>query len=105
MKTLKKRKYNKVIIKKSTKKDKKMMAIFYNNTGNKKTIHFGAAGMSDYTVHKNKDRRKLYLIRHKVNENWNNPLSAGALSKYILWGRYTSLYKNIIHFKNKFNFK
>ena len=40
----------KVEIKKSTNKNKKLMAIFYDGT-KKKTIHFGAAGMSDYTIH------------------------------------------------------
>ena len=105
MNPLKKRKYNKVIFKKSTKKEKKRMAIFYSDSGNKNTVHFGAAGMSDYTIHKDKERRKNYLVRHKVNENWDNPITPGSLSKFILWGRYTSIDKNINHFKNKFKFK
>ena len=44
----------KVIIKKSTNPKKKFMAIFKEHTGKKiKTTHFGAAGMSDFTKHKN----------------------------------------------------
>ena len=52
-----------------------------------------------------KKRRKRYLVRHKINENWENPITPGSLSKYILWGRYTSIDKNINHFKNKFKLK
>ena len=48
----------KVIIKPSTKAEKKYMAIFYENGKKKKTTHFGAAGMSDYTKHKNKPQKQ-----------------------------------------------
>jgi hypothetical protein len=46
---------------------------------------FGAAGMDDYTITKDEKRRTLYLIRHAKNENWRDPKSAGALSRWILW--------------------
>ena len=49
----------KVEIKKSTNKNKKLMAIFYDGT-KKKTIHFGAAGMSDYTIHNDGARLKRF---------------------------------------------
>lgn len=82
------------------------MAIFSDNKGNKiKTIHFGAKGYQDYTQHKNKQRRSLYLQRHKKRENWNNPMSAGSLSKWILWGPSTSRKVNIQKFKQKFKLK
>jgi len=93
----------KVIIKKSTNPKKKYMAIFKNDKGKKvKTTHFGAAGMSDYTKHKNKERKKRYLTRHKRNENWNNYMSAGSLSRYILWGEPT-LRASIKKYKQRFN--
>ena len=93
----------KVIIKKSTNAKKKYMAIFKNDKGKKvKTTHFGAAGMSDYTKHKNKERKKRYLTRHKRNENWNNYMSAGSLSRYILWGEPT-LRASIKKYKQRFN--
>ena len=80
----------KVIIKKSTNPEKKYMAIFYDDSKKKvKTTHFGAAGMSDYTKHKDPERKKRYLARHKARENWNNYMSAGSLSRYILWGEPT----------------
>ena len=92
-----------VVIKKSTNKKKKYMAIFKDKNGKKvKTTHFGAAGMSDYTKHKDPERKKRYLNRHKKRENWNDFTSAGSLSRYILWGEPT-LRKSIEVFKKKFN--
>ena len=49
----------KVIIKKSTNPKKKYMAVFYENDKRIKTTHFGCAGMSDYTKHKDKERRHV----------------------------------------------
>ena len=92
----------KVIIKKSTNEKKKYMAIFYENKKKIKTTHFGAAGMSDYTKHKDKSRKKRYISRHKSRENWNNFMSAGSLSRYILWGEPT-LRESIKKYKEKFN--
>jgi hypothetical protein len=78
-----------VQIKPSALKNKKYTAIFYKDGKKIKTTHFGAEGMSDYTIHKDDERKKRYLDRHKKNENWNNPMTAGALSKYILWNKPT----------------
>jgi hypothetical protein len=93
----------KVVIKKSTNSAKKYMAIFYEDGKKIKTIHFGAAGMSDYTKHKNKSRKKRYMNRHRTRENWNNPMTAGALSRWILWNKPT-LKESIQDYKKKFNF-
>ena len=46
-----------VIIRKSTKKDKKFDAI----VDGKKTVSFGAAGMSDFTKHKDPERKERYI--------------------------------------------
>jgi len=78
------------------------MAVF-ENMGRMKTIHFGSKGMDDYTLTKSKDQRDRYLTRHRANEDWNKPDSAGALSRWILWGDSTSTQKNIADFKKKFN--
>ena len=88
-------KYKTVKIKKSTKKDKKLMAIF----DNLKTIHFGAKGYTDFTTNKDLKRKSNYLKRHKSNENWNKCDTAGSLSKHLLWGKTTSLEKVLIHIK------
>ena len=55
----------------------------------KKTVHFGAAGMSDSTKHKDKERKERYLARHKNNEQWNNPLTAGFYAANTLWNKPT----------------
>ena len=64
---------------------------------------FGAAGMDDYTLTGDKDQRMRYLTRHRKNENWRDPKSAGALSRYILWGDSTSIAENLAAYKRRFN--
>ena len=88
-------------IKPSTKSEKKYMAVFETDKGTTKTTHFGAAGMDDFTKTKNKEQKERYLARHKANENWNDPTSAGALSRYVLWNKPT-LRTSISDFKSKF---
>ena len=54
---------------------------------NKKWIYFGQMGYEDYTKHKDKIRRKLYLKRAThINGNWkNNKYSANNLAIHVLW--------------------
>ena len=92
-----------VVIKKSTKPDKKLMAVF-DIDGKKKTTHFGSKGMDDYTKTKDKEQRKRYRQRHAKDLNTNDPTRAGFLSYYILWGNSTSLDKNIADYKKRFKF-
>ena len=94
----------KVVIKKSDKEGKKLMAIFTLENGRTKTIHFGAEGMSDYTKNRDKDRKQRYLKRHRRNENWNNPMTAGSLSRWILWNKETRG-ASISDYKRRFNLK
>ena len=94
----------KVIIKKSTNAKKKYMAIFYDGEKKVRTSHFGSAGMSDFTRHKDEERKKRYIERHKKNENWNDKFSAGALSRWILWNKPT-LRDSIADYKRRFNLK
>ena len=88
-------------VKKSTKTGKKYMAVFENN-GRKKTIHFGDSSAQDYTQHGDKQRRENYLSRHKSRENWNDPSTAGALSRWLLWGNSTSFADNLRSFRSRF---
>jgi len=92
----------------STRKDKKYMAIFQiGTTGTElkevvvKKIHFGDKKYSDFTIHKDEERRKLYVNRHR-NDNLENPLSPGSLSMYILWSKPT-IEQGINYYKSKFN--
>ena len=73
------------IIKKSDKKHKK-----YDATINgKKTISFGAKGYTDFTLTKDKDKKDAYIARHKKNEDWSNPQTAGFYAKHLLWNKPT----------------
>ncbi len=74
-----------VIIRKSKNKDKKFDAI----VDGKKTISFGSKGMSDMTQHKDTERKKRYINRHKKNENWNDAKTAGSYAKPVLWNKPT----------------
>ncbi len=93
----------KVVIKKSDKAGKKLMAVFTRDNGRTKTTHFGAAGMDDYTIKKDKEQRKRYRSRHKKDLQTGDYTRAGYLSYYILWGNSTSRQENIKSYKNKFN--
>lgn len=88
----------------STKTAKKLMAVFINQKTKKtKTTHFGASGMDDFTITKNKEQRSRYRARHEKDLKTNDPTRAGYLSYYILWGDSTSLKTNIENYKKKFN--
>jgi hypothetical protein len=94
-----------VEIKPATQKGKKLQAIFYDDDDKKiQTIPFGQAGASDFTKHKDEERKKRYDDRHKPREDWNNPMTAGALSKWILWDKPT-LKQGIASFKKRFDLK
>ena len=52
-------------IRKATNPEKKYMAVVHKPNGRTKTVQFGAAGMSDYTKHKDPERKQIYLDRHR----------------------------------------
>ncbi len=77
-------------LKPATDKKHKYVATLKNDkTGKEKNIKFGAYGMSDFTKHKDKDRKDRYENRHKKNENWDDPTTAGFWSKNLLWNKPT----------------
>jgi hypothetical protein len=94
----------KVVIKKSTDPKKKLEAKFFLDNGRTKTVRFGQAGAPDYTTKKGteKERRSRYLTRHRARENWNSPMTAGALSRWILWEKPTRR-EAIQAYKKRFN--
>lgn len=65
-------------------------------------VPFGAVGYSDYTIHKDEERKNRYLMRHREREDWDNPLTAGALSRWILWNKPT-LSASVADFKKRFH--
>ena len=92
---------------KSTKPLKKWTAIFRSDDGKEKKTDFGYYNIkdlkNDYTLNKDKERRRRYRIRHAKDLKTNDPTRAGYLSYYLLWGDSTSLKKNISEYKKKFN--
>lgn len=88
-----------VYIKKSNKPGKKYMVRIDN-----KTVHFGAKGMSDYTIHKDKERKNRYVKRHKSKENWKKSgiKTAGFWSRWLLWNK-PSITASKSDIKKRFN--
>lgn len=67
-----------------------------------KFIKFGAQGYSDYTIHKDPERKERYIARHKKDLENNYPMRAGYLSRYILWNK-PSLEESIKDYKRRLN--
>jgi len=88
-------------LRKSLKPAKKYDAVF-DVEGKEKIISFGAAGMSDFTLHHDEARKERYLNRHRKNEHWDKPDTPGALSRYILWNKKT-LKASLRDYKKRFN--
>ena len=89
-----------------------MVVIYHANNGKHKyvaefnnpyqLIPFGALGYEDFTIHGDQKRKTAYLRRHKKNEDWTNPRTAGALSRFILWNK-PSIEESIKDFEKRFN--
>ncbi len=88
-----------VKISKSTRSEKKMMAVFYKDNVKIKTVHFGATGYEDYTTHHDEQRKARYIKRHS-GENFNY-MTASGLARYILWNKPT-IESSIKDYKRKF---
>ncbi len=86
---------------KSKKAAKKYDAHFKLDNGKEKVVSFGQSGASDYTIHGDDERKERYLRRHRARENWNNFLTAGSLSRFLLWNRKT-LKASIADYKRRF---
>lgn len=82
---------------KSNRKEKKFMVTIGDNT-----IHFGSAGSSDYTIHKDLKEKILYIKRHEAREDWTNPLTAGFWARWLLWNT-TTISSAIKDIEKRFN--
>jgi hypothetical protein len=94
---------------KSDAKGKKWTAVFCMCKGeskccdkDKKKVHFGATGYTDYTIGASEEQRKSYLARHASGKT-AKPDTPNALSYYILCVNSRSRQSNIDSFKKKYN--
>jgi hypothetical protein len=74
-----------IVIKRSHLPNKKYDAVI----DGKKTIPFGQKNASDFTKHKDEDRKQRYIDRHRKNENWSDPKTAGFYSRWLTWNKPT----------------
>jgi hypothetical protein len=79
----------------------KYNALFKLHANKYKTVQFGAKGYSDMTQHGDPKRMEKYLRRHESRENWDDMMSPGALSRWILWSA-PSLDQGIHNYKKHF---
>ena len=94
-----------VSFQKSPIKGKKFRAVFFDAQHNRIThTDFGASGMSDYTKHKDPERKERYLDRHRKNEDWDDFTTAGSLSRWVLWNL-PSLAKSKKDYARRFNLR
>jgi hypothetical protein len=90
-------------LRRSHKPEKKWDAVFIKDDGKEKVVSFGAAGMSDYTKHRDKTRKQRYLKRHSgMGEHWTQPDTPGALARWVLWNK-PSLRASLADYKKRFN--
>jgi hypothetical protein len=77
--------------------------VYFDNYKNNIKLIKKQAGYSDFTIHKDEERKLRYIKRHN-NENWSKSgiNSAGFWSKHLLWNlpTITASYQDI---KKRFN--
>jgi hypothetical protein len=62
---------------------------YYIITDKGKKVYFGASGYEDFTQHGDKERKRLYLARHRSREDWGDKDTAGFWSRWLLWNKGT----------------
>tara|TARA_B110001450_G_scaffold238641_1_gene245811 strand:- start:262 stop:567 length:306 start_codon:yes stop_codon:yes gene_type:complete len=70
----------------------------YRVTMNFPNLHhheFGSDVGSTFIDHKDNKIKNSWVARHKKNKNWDNKHAGTYYSRYLLWGPYPSLLKNI----------
>jgi len=69
----------------SKNKSKRYTIIF----GDGSSVSFGSPEHENFTIHKNPERKRLYIARHEKNENWNKSgiKTAGFWSRWLLWNK------------------
>ena len=66
---------------------------YYIITNDNKKVYFGQASASDFTIHKDEERKQRYINRHKKNESkfWNKSGidTSSCWARYLLWEKPT----------------
>jgi hypothetical protein len=86
----------------SANREKKYDAVFED-----RVVSFGGrrengVPYDDYLNSGNRMKREAYIARHRVNEDWTDPYSAGTLSRYLLWGDSRKLSENLRAYRKRF---
>ena len=87
-----------VILKKSSKAGKKYDAVI----DGKKTVSVGATGYSDFTKHKDEERKQRYIARHGATRTFKDIEKPQTWARYILWEKKT-IPEAVQNMENKFN--
>ena len=89
----------KIYLSKSSRDEKKWMVEIDG-----KTVHFGAKGAEDFTMHKDPLRKAHYITRHQKRENWkfSGIKTAGFWSRWLLWNK-PSIKASIQDIEEKFD--
>jgi hypothetical protein len=98
------------VLQPSTRKNKKWMVL----TPEGNTVHFGQEDASDYTLHKEAERKQRYIKRHggsktgktSRKEDWTKKglNTAGFWSRWLLWEK-PSLKASIDNIEKRFGIK
>ncbi|NDG19392.1 MAG: hypothetical protein EB117_14120 [Betaproteobacteria bacterium] len=78
--------------------------------GKTKQVRFGAPGYGDFPTYYRQDpamaakKQAAYLARHRVREDWSDPMAAGTLARYILWNKPT-VEASVRDYKARFGFR
>ena len=94
----------KLVIDKSNKPEKRLVATFSEKGSKDKKVHFGLKNPKRGTFIDTGDKkaRAAYRARHKKDLDTKDFTRPGYLSYFILWGESKSLKKNIELYKKKF---
>ncbi len=76
------------------------MVVFDNGS----VVHFGDDRYQNYTIHKDPNRKRLYIIRHQKNEDWNDIKTPALWSRWLLWNLPT-LSQSIRDMEQRFDVK
>ena len=83
-------------------KHKYLIVLEDATTGKIHKVKFGSLGYQDFLTHLNEERKANYIKRHRVREDWTDPLKPGTLSRFILWNKPT-LKASVDDYLKRFN--